>query len=92
MAGGGAAGIGKENDLTAPATAGDGSAAIFGEKLEAELPSSEVAEEEGDAKGTASGKGAHLRVEEEGTEQGEESLGHTQAGDLASEAHPKDEL
>lgn len=92
MAGGGAAGIREGTDMTAPATAGDDSTAIPDKELEAGLPSSKVAEEEGDAKGTASGKGAHLRVEEEGTERGEESLGHTQAGDLASEAHPKDEL
>jgi len=92
MAGGGAAGIREGTDLTAPATAGDDSAAIPDKELEAELSSSKVAEEEGDGEGTASGKGAHLREEEEGAEPGEESLGHTQAGDLASEAHPKDEL
>ena len=94
MAGGlgGAAGIGKGSDLTAPATAGDDSAAISGEELEAKLPTSKVAEEEGDGESTVSGKGAHLGEEEEGTEPGEENLGHTQAGDLASEAHLKDEL
>ena len=92
MAGGGAAGIRKGTDLTAPATAGDDSAAIPDEQLEAELPSSKVAEEEGDGKGTASGKGAHVTEEEEGAEPGEESLGHTEVGDLASQAHPKDEL